>query len=273
MVTEGKIEKLSARRINKALSFKDKGFSLRVYKSIDSTNTEATRLIRLGKLKNGLLVADTQTAGRGRSGHTFYSPDSVGIYMSYVFTPESPFDAARITTKAAVCITGLLEQEYGLSPSIKWVNDIYLNDRKIAGILTELIFPITESSEKGTGSIVVGIGINLVASDFPDEIKDIAGALFEAPTISRNEFIGKLSSRLHKEFEKPDDISYMEDYRRLSMLTGYDITYFEGETQKSGHVLEIDDEAGLIIENPDGTKTVLRNGEVNTVRKKQSFPC
>lgn len=236
-----------------------------VYDEIDSTNTEATRLIREHGLKHGLLTADFQTAGRGRSGRSFFSPSHTGIYMSYVFTPPKGLEYASFaTTKACVCVLDAL-LSYGFCPEIKWVNDIYIGGKKVVGILTEAI-----TSGRNEGSVVVGIGINISTEDFPDEIKDLAGSLSNSSEVSklpsRNSIIAHITNLLAEELNDLEDFSYIKKYRQHSMLTGKNITFIENEVQKEAFVLDVDDKAGLVVRLNDGTIRTLRNGEVNTLR-------
>lgn len=232
-----------------------------LFDEIDSTNNEAKRLVTDGKLKSGLLVADSQTGGRGRSGHTFYSPTK-GIYMTYVFTPKSLEMASHSTTKAGVCVAEAIAELYKVEPEIKWVNDIYLNGKKVCGILAEAV-----TSGPNKGSVVVGIGINFSWNEVPDEIADTAGFLPDDPTVTRNRLIAKIIEQLHKECANIEDVSYLAKYRLRSMLTGKAITFFEGDEQKSAYVLDIDDEAGLVVELSDKSIRTLRNGEVFSIRK------
>ena len=125
-----------------------------------------------------MLVAESQTAGRGRLGRSFHSPVGTGLYMSILLRPT--FSAERalfITTAAAVAVCRAIEQETGLKPQIKWVNDIYLHEKKICGILTESSINF---ETKGLKWAVLGIGLNLSEPEggFPEEIRSVAGALF-----------------------------------------------------------------------------------------------
>lgn len=237
------------------------------FDEIDSTNEEAKRKVYSDGLTTGLFIADRQTRGKGRRGHSFYSPKDSGIYMTYVFTPEEGISAGtHVTTKTGVCVAKALEKLYGLSPSIKWVNDIYIGSKKVCGILAEAVI----GSELNKGTIVVGIGINLHTEDFPEDISEIAGSVTDDMSVTRNAVIAEVIGELDKETASINDISYLDYYRSHSMLADCDITYYEGEILKTAHVTGIDDEAGLMVRLPDGTETVLRNGEVFTIRKKDS---
>lgn len=260
-----KLDLLREDAIRSSLSFNLKGLPLFVYDEIDSTNNEAKRNVIDKNLGHALYVADKQTAGRGRSGRSFYSPSSTGVYFTYAFTPAEGIAAAtHVTTKAGVCVSRAIEELYGVTPSIKWVNDIYVGQRKVCGILAEAV----TSSTLNMGTIVVGIGINICTEEFPDDITNRAGSISDDTSVSRNELVARIISYLDEEIQKLCDVSYLEYFRSHSMLTGYDITYLEGEVAKEATVIGIDDEAGLIVRDFAGNEFVLRNGEVNTIRKK-----
>ena len=232
-----------------------------IYDEIDSTNTEAKRLITDSNLKRACLIADHQTSGRGRVGHAFFSPKETGIYMSFVFTPDSLEKASKSTAKACVCVKRAIDELYGLNCGIKWVNDIYLDNKKICGILTEAV-----TSGVNKGSVVVGIGINFLEHELPDDLKEIVGFLPKSESVTRNILIAKIIGNLEKELSDLDSDSYIEEYRKASILIGEDISYVENDEKKSAHVIDIDNEAGLVVKEPDGNVLTLRNGEVFTIR-------
>ncbi|MBR6004064.1 MAG: biotin--[Lachnospiraceae bacterium] len=233
-----------------------------IYDEIDSTNTEAKRLITDSNLKRACLIADHQTSGRGRVGHAFFSPKETGIYMSFVFTSDSLEKASKSTAKACGCVKRAIDELYGLNCGIKWVNDIYLDNKKICGILTEAV-----TSGVNKGSVVVGIGINFLEHELPDDLKEIVGFLPAREGVTRNILIGKIISNLEKELDDLDDNTYIEEYRHASILIGEEISFVENEEKKLAYVLDIDDEAGLVIKEKNGNTRTLRNGEVFTIRK------
>lgn len=253
---------LSENSIKALLAGRLKDLPVYFYEETDSTNTRAKELITKDSVKSALLVANSQTGGRGRVGHTFHSPKGTGIYMSLIFTPDSLENATHATTKAAVCVLEAVEELYEISPQIKWVNDLYLEGKKICGILTEAV-----TTGPNKGSLVVGIGINFLKSPVPDDLKDIIGFLPSKSDVSREMLIAKIITLLFKELEALSDNSYIKKYRQASMLTGNDITYFENDIQKTATVLDIDDDAGLVVKLPDKSIKTLRNGEVFTLRK------
>ena len=139
-----------------------------VYEQIGSTNTEARRMLAEGKPTPFLLAAMSQTAGRGRRGNTFFSPES-GLYMTLALKPDEYKSAiARTTIAAAVSLYEAILETTGIVCGIKWVNDLYFEQKKIAGILCE--------APRGTSGqplgILIGIGVNVAQKEFPDDPVD-----------------------------------------------------------------------------------------------------
>ena len=150
--------------------------SLLWYETIDSTNTHARELAKQGAPHGTVLIADHQTGGRGRQGRSFHSPAGSGIYMSVILRPGcKPLEIMHLTCAAAVAMCDAVENAVGLRPGIKWTNDLVCGKRKIAGVLTELGF----DGQANVAFAVVGIGINCCQqeSDFPEDIRSIAGSL------------------------------------------------------------------------------------------------
>ncbi|MCQ2520601.1 MAG: biotin--[acetyl-CoA-carboxylase] ligase [Lachnospiraceae bacterium] len=241
---------------------------IEVFDEIDSTNNYAKKLILEG-FKEGLIVADSQTAGRGRSGHSFYSPENTGIYMSYFFTPKNGLAGAEsCTTKTAVAMVTALESLYSDSFNIKWVNDIYYGGKKISGILAEAV-----TTGINVGGIVIGIGINVSTKDYPDDIKDRAGHLPVRSDISRNDIIAEIINNLVPLLEKEtSDKSYVNLYRDHLLMIGELVTFLDHSKSAAeaihttATIIDIDDECGLIVKEQDGTLRTIRNGEVSELR-------
>ena len=145
---------------------------IQVLEKVDSTNN-AAKLINACEPPR-IIVANEQTKGRGRLGRNFYSPPGTGLYMTIAFCPDFGLDKAMlVTTIAAVAVCRAIEQVTGLYPKIKWVNDIYLNGKKVSGMMTEA------QSNFETGNIdkiILGIGVNCFPGSFPEELSDIATA-------------------------------------------------------------------------------------------------
>lgn len=231
------------------------------YEETDSTNNQAKRLINEGISENLLVCAAKQTAGRGRQGKSFYSPDGTGIYMSLVIHPDSSLqNAVTATTAAAVAVCRAIEALTDITPEIKWVNDVYVNGRKICGILTEAV---TDFETGTVSSVIIGIGVNITTADFPKDVEN-AGAL--NADISRSELIAEITDELLK-ITLGDYSSFINYYRTHSMIIGREITFYENGTASSATALEIDETGGLVIRTPNGETRTLRSGEI-TVRRK-----
>lgn len=205
------------------------------FKTVDSTNLAAKRLAVAG-VREALVVAETQTAGRGRKGRDFFSPEGTGVYMSFLTRP--PFDlsgSVRITAAAAVAAARAVEAEAGVSCGIKWVNDLYLlfpdgktPPKKTGGILTEAI---TDFETGEIQSVIIGIGINIrpPAGGFPAELS--AGALSEQSgkkRVSRSRLAVGIAAELHRLLRSPEMPGVMEEYRRRSFILGRQVTLSGG---------------------------------------------
>ena len=246
-----------------------------VFKTIDSTNTEAKRRLnsssRAEALHGTVLFAEHQSAGRGRFSRSFYSPKGAGLYFSLIFCPSIPAmterevpSSALYTAISATVICRCLKA-LGFAPQIKWVNDIYLNGKKICGILSEGIIDMETSSVQ---AVIIGIGLNVKESNFPPELKTRAGALFseaEAPSLKRNVLASSIiSSLIESLYGLHSQENLMEEYKSLSLLMGKKVRVlpFAG-TPYQALVLGISDLGHLIIETDDGKKNELISGEVS----------
>ena len=226
------------------------------YSETDSTNTRA-KMHAQGGGGVSVFVADGQTAGRGRRGRSFNSERGAGLYISLITFPRgSAQDAVRITARAAVVLCRAIEALSSVSPKIKWVNDLTVNNKKLAGILTE--GAIDESGELSYA--VCGMGINLYKRSFPSEIADIATSIedISGERISRAALAAMIIEGLLSE----DNGEFMDDYRRLSSVIGETVTVYRGEECFSARAIDISDAGELIVER-DGSEVRLFSGEVS----------
>lgn len=248
---------LNAQEIKKSLSFDCR---VEYYKTLDSTNNVAKRIIAEGEDDVLLVVGEEQTAGRGRQGKSFYSPGGTGIYMSLVVHPMIELqNAVTATTAAAVAVCRAIESLTDKKPMIKWVNDVYLNGKKICGILTEAV---TDFETQTVSSIIIGIGINLTTKDFPC---DVQNASCLNADVKRAELIGAVANELNHIVNSGYG-EFMEYYRAHSLVVGEDIVFIKNGVSTSARAVGIDDFGGLEVELADGTHYTLRSGEI-TVRK------
>lgn len=228
------------------------------YDVIDSTNLEAKRLIKSGVNLPLVIVADTQTAGKGRMGRQFYSPDKTGLYMSFVYEPLTDFqDSVTVTSAAAVAVVRAIEELTDLKPKIKWVNDIYIDDKKVCGILTEAV-----TGEKT--SIIVGIGVNITTDEFPDEIKNTATSLKRA--VDKNDLLECIVKHLIGLIKGLPQRTFLPQYKEKSMVIGKEVHFIKGGVDKEGIAVDINQDGGLIVQTTDGCVT-LNTGEI-TLRVK-----
>lgn len=176
---------------------------------------------------------------------------------------ERPKDAAAITANAAVKLCRVLEEFFGISAGIKWVNDIYVNDRKLAGILAESV--LSDSGE--IKYYICGIGINIFKRIFPDEIKEIAITVEEIIAKKPDKY-GFLDALIEEFLSDSKEENFIPEYRKKSILIGEEITahLFSGESY-SAKVLDVGDGAELIVKTEDGKIKGLISAEVS-VRKK-----
>lgn len=238
----------------------DKDIEVIYYPSIDSTNTEAKRLIANGKQSEMLLIADEQTAGRGRQGKGFYSPALTGIYMTYAFHPMKELqNAVAITTATSVAVCRAIEKLTDKKPKIKWVNDVYLNDKKICGILTEAV---TDFESQTVSSIIIGIGMNIKTVDFPQEVEN-GGSL--GANIRRSDLITAIANELFK-INSADYCDFIEYYRTHSMIIGEKINFIQNGKVTPAIATAIDNSGGLVIKLSDGTSKTLKSGEISIRR-------
>lgn len=231
------------------------------YACVDSTNNVCKKLLAQGKEGVFLVVSDQQTAGRGRQGKTFVSPANSGIYFSLVIRPNTSFkNAVTATTAASVAVCCAIEKLTDKKPQIKWVNDVYLDDRKICGILTEAI---TNFEDGTVDSVIVGIGINLKEGAFPEELKDVAGVL--NADINKNQLVACVVDKLI-EINTGDYEKFIDYYRAHSMVIGKKIRIIKRNNEILATAVSIDRQGGLEVELENGEHTVLRSGEIS-IRK------
>lgn len=257
---------LSAEGIKIFLNPKYNENYIRVYKTIDSTNQEAKKILMDDDIPHGtVLISEEQTAGRGRFQRKFFSPSNKGIYMSVILRPNIELSKAiHITTSAAVSVCRAIENLTNKRPKIKWVNDIFLDGKKICGILTEA----TGNFESGrVENVVVGIGINFKTkeADFPDDIKDVAGSIFkgEEPNITRNQLVAEILNELLYMCDNLEDKSIMEEYKVLSFVLGKEVSFLKNNRLNKAKAIDISNEGALVVQYKNGELDCLNSGEIS----------
>ena len=231
-----------------------------VYASIDSTNAEAKRILLSGETQPTLVVAEHQTAGRGRMGRSFYSPAHTGAYFSVAYTTQKPPESVvTLTGATAVAVMRAIYRLCGIRVGIKWVNDLYLDGKKICGILAESMFGAWDDGRQG---VVIGIGINLNTHEFPKELMEKAGSL-DVPSLTREALIVAVWQELMPLLETPEDRSWLADYRTCSTVLGKEICWLENGEERQGFAESIDEDGALMVRDAGGGMTGLFTGEIS----------
>ena len=249
---------------NKALDeFLDQKLNITVFQELDSTNNYLKKLGSQGEKEMQLVIAETQTGGRGRMGRSFYSPNGTGIYFSLLLHPE--FSAEKslfLTVMAAVSVAETVMKYNSNDVKIKWVNDIYIDGKKVCGILTEGAI----NGNKMLDYAVVGMGINVVAPEngFPQEIKDIATAIFPGKTEEniKEKIVADIVNRFF-EMYNGIDTDYVKRYKEYSYLTGKEINIISGENTRPATVIDITDDCHLLVKNEYGETEEISSGDVS----------
>ena len=240
--------------------------SIHHFQSVDSTNTLAKSLAAQGAPHGTVLIADAQTGGRGRMGRSFYSPDGSGIYMSIVLRPDIAIsDAILVTTCAAVSVCRAIEKVCPKKAEIKWVNDIYLGGKKACGILTEAAINVESAKPE---YVVLGIGVNLFEgeSGFPDEIKDIATAVFDSQKEAekrKNELVSHILNCFFEYYENLTDKTFYNEYKERMFLIEKPIRVL-ADPEYDALVLDVDEQFRLKVRTSSGEVKLLNSGEVST---------
>ena len=243
--------------------------NVHVFESVDSTNDVLKDMARKGAPSGTVVISDCQTGGKGRRGRSFASPKGVGIYFSYLFKPESGLDKiSNLTSWTAIAVSDAIYNAYGIDSQVKWVNDLLMNRKKICGILTE----VTVEAESGLiDNCIIGIGINVNETSFPDEISQIATSISienGGKTFDRSKLAAELIKAMGDlVYRWPDDEYYLNRYRQSNVTVGSRIVAYpqlaENSEGRSGTAIAINEDFTLKVKFDDGSVSDLRSGEVS----------
>ena len=240
--------------------------TLRIEPSVGSTNTVLKDLAARGAPAGLVLLAEEQTAGRGRLGRSFYSPAGTGLYLSLLLRPSYCAEAATMLTPcAAVAVAETIEELSGSAAQIKWVNDVFVGGKKVCGILTEASM---DSEGNLLRYVVVGLGVNVRAPEggFPEDLGGVAGAAFgpgESPEL-RARLAAGILDRLMDLAQDPADPAVREAYRNRSMVLGQKIHVLSpGRDPVPAEAVDLGEDYSLLVRLDDGSLTRLRAGEVS----------
>lgn len=239
---------------------------LEAFESLDSTNTYLKKRAAGGAPEGTVVIANAQTAGRGRMGRSFASAPGLGIYLSMLLRPSTEAECVQsLTAGTAVAVCRAVERVCGVAPGIKWINDLFLKGKKICGILCE-----SSLKDEKAEYVVLGIGLNVITrpQDFPEELRGTAGSLYSQTGIvyERGKLISAMISELSAMYEawKTDPRALLDDYRRRCIVLGKTVEV----SPVTGGVFtaaaeEISDDFGLVLRLPDGSVRTVHSGEVS----------
>ena len=248
-------EPVSEAGIRAWLKAQSLGHEIEVHERIGSTNSRAKALAAQGAPHGLLVCAREQTGGRGRFGRAFYSPAGSGVYLSLLLRPKLPAErAVLLTSMTAVAVARAIERLADVEVRIKWVNDLFIGDRKVCGILCEA----------GMDFAVAGIGVNTARAAFPPELAQIATSVGNAcgRDISNNRLIAEICNEMEGLYGSLADGSFMAENRARSNVIGRRIWILRGGAREPAEALDIDEQGGLVVRTGAGVET-LRSGEVS----------
>lgn len=235
------------------------------YKQLDSTNTEIARLAAEGAAHGTVVVADAQSAGKGRRGRGWESPAGENIYMSILLRPDClPDRAPMLTLVMAYSVAKVLKELGFLDVQIKWPNDLVLSGKKICGILTEMQLKDTEIDY-----VVVGVGINVNTSKFPEELKDTATSLYlESGIVSDRETlveaIVEYFDEAYCQFLETQDLSFLrEAYNDMLVNVGRVVRVLEPRNEYIAYAQGINASGELLVRTAAGEEKRIYAGEVS----------
>ena len=239
---------------------------LHVFESVTSTNDLAKDLTPEDSAE--IVIADSQTRGRGRLGRSFSSPSGTGLYMSVCIKPDFDLNKSLfVTMAAAVAVCRAIEKTAGKRPRIKWVNDLFLEGRKICGILTEA----QTSFESGQiDKLIIGIGVNCFPGSFPEDVSEIAGPISDDPmAFSRSALATEIINELMTLLQSFTDRKFLTEYRRTCFILGKNIRICNIGDGRGilARAIDIDRDGGLVVEYMEGPHMreimTITSGEVS----------
>lgn len=229
---------------------------------VDSTNKYAKRLAERGCEDGTVVVAESQTEGHGRQGRSFYSPAHTGLYFSVIFKKfphqNGEFNPAIFTMTAAVAICRAVKKVYDVDCGIKWPNDIYCNGKKVAGILCEGVM-----RQNRLESAIVGIGLNVTTSVFPDELKDVASSIAPNKELHRNHLLAETLNAMLDLSAKDFSTEIMAEYRAASILTGKKVTVLSARGNFYAIAQRVESNGLLVVTDENGVEHKLNSAEVH----------
>lgn len=240
--------------------------SICYFDSIDSTNSYAKRIAAEGAGNGTIVVADSQTAGRGRMGRSFHSPQQSGIYLSIILRPKcAGQDLMHLTCAVGVAMCNAMEQCCSIRPGIKWINDLVLGSKKIGGILTEL--SLNANGQVDYAVVGIGINCNQPQESFPEQLQQIATSIFAVTGNSVS--LPKLTAAMIVQLKAMADNLFhtqqatMLQYEKDCVTLQKEVVIHTSQGTKSGFAYGIDNSGGLLVRYDDGNTDIISSGEAS----------
>ncbi len=240
------------------------GTEISCYREVTSTQSIAKSMAAQGAREGTVIVAETQSGGRGRVARSWVSPVG-GIYFSVILRPDiKPAEALQLPLIAGIAVARAIDKLTGLKPKLKWPNDIIVNDLKTGGILTEMSAEVDRLEW-----VIIGIGLNVNTpqESFPSEVKGTAVSLMEAggkhvPRVKLLQYILAELEALYDDFSKSGFELLREQWKALSNTIGAEVNISSSTEQLVGRAIDIDSDGALIVQKEDGTKERIIAGDV-----------
>lgn len=256
---------LSKEKIESRMRTETLGKSVVYYEETDSTNVRVRELAQQGAEHGTLVVADRQSAGKGRRGRGWDSPAGKNIYMTLLLRPQiETFTAPMLTLVMALSAAEAIEEKEGLPAKIKWPNDLVIGTKKICGILTEM-----SADENGIHYVMIGVGINTNVETFSEELKDRATSLSleKGETADRAGLIAGIVKKFEENYERfleVKDLSFMQEkYNQMLVNRDREVRVLEPGNEYNAYALGINRTGELLVKRENGQEEVVFAGEVS----------
>ncbi|MGF6907628.1 biotin--[acetyl-CoA-carboxylase] ligase [Fusobacterium sp. PH5-44] len=254
---------ISEEGIRHYLSTDLKNLEIKYFDEIDSTNKKAKIDAPTIQNERNVYVTGYQTDGYGRFSRSFIGKKDGGIYISIILKPSDIIEnIPLITIKTAIAAKRSIDKLAKVDVKIKWVNDLFLNSKKIAGILTE---GVTDYESGSISTIIIGIGINYFIEQFPEELEKIAGSIFNKnpENITRNQLIGSFLNEFFIIYSENNKEKLIEEYKKALFILGKEVTFIKNNINYSGTAINVTDNGELVIKLDNEKQMILNSGEIS----------
>ncbi len=245
------------------------GRDVRVFQETTSTNDVMEKLARDGVKEGAVVFAESQTKGRGRLGRKWMSPSGKGLWFSVLLRPRlSPQTVTQLTIAAATALARAIQLQTGLTPEIKWPNDIWVQGRKVAGILTEMSAEMDHVKYVILG---IGVDVNLSEAEFPTELRTIATSLQieTGRKLDRAGLATAILRELDRDYTRVISGQFetlADEWERRCITIGHEVTIHIGDRQIHGRAESLDEDGALLLRTPHGHLERIIGGDVTIAK-------